>query len=29
MFEVGTSIQTKNIFLDGKITSLNKGYKHF
>ena len=29
MFQIGTSIQTKNIFLDGKITSLNKGYKHF
>ena len=29
MFQIGTSVQTKNIFLDGKITSLNKGYKHF
>ncbi len=29
MFEIGTSIQTKKIILDGKITSINRGYKHF
>ena len=29
MYQVGTSIKTKKIYLDGKITSLNKGYKHF
>ena len=29
IYQVGTSIKTKNIFLDGKITLLNKGYKHF
>ena len=29
MHQVGTSIKTKKIYLDGKITSLNKGYKHF
>ena len=29
MYQVGTSIKTKKIYLDGKIISLNKGYKHF
>ena len=29
IYQVGTSIKTKKIYLDGKITSLNKGYKHF
>ena len=29
MYQVGTSIKTKKIYLDGKITSSNKGYKHF
>ena len=29
MYQVGRSIKTKKICIDGKITSLNKGFKHF
>ena len=29
IYQIGNSIKGKNILLDGKIASLNKGYKHF